>query len=82
MRLPQRTHDSPILCVVLATTPAESRSAAKQGLEYRFQHRHQETFTEAIDGEHALALGHCIDGIDVINPLDAIQSALVNRIQA
>lgn len=69
-------------CVVLATIPAESRSAAKQGLEDRLQHLHQETFTEAYDGEHTSALGHCIDGIDVITPLDAIQSALVSHIQA
>ena len=53
-----------------------------KGGQDRLQHGQQEPLTDALDGERAWELGDLIDGIDVINALDAIQIALVNRIQA
>ena len=53
-----------------------------KGVQDLRQHGHEEPLTDTLDGEHALELSHLIDGIDVINALDAIQVPLVNRIQA
>jgi hypothetical protein len=54
----------------------------RKGLQDRRQHRQQEPLADAFDREHALKLRHRIDGIDVIDALDAIQIALVDGIQA
>lgn len=72
----------PVVDIFRAVIGVEAADDKGKGLQDELEHRHQETFADASDGEHALELGDLIDGVDVIDPFDAIQIALVYGIQA
>ena len=40
----------------------EAVDGKREGLKDRAEYRDQEAFADALDGEHALELGHLIDG--------------------
>ena len=40
----------------------------------------RKTFADALDREHALELGDFVYRVDMVNPFDAVQIALVNRV--
>ena len=51
-------------------------------LEVRFEHGEEKAFGDGLDAADVLVLCDLVDGVDVIHPLDTIEVALVNGVDA
>jgi len=60
----------------------EAFEEERESIEEIGQYRHQEALADARDREHALELSYLIDGVDVVDALEAVEIALMDGIQA
>ena len=66
--------------VLRAVVGVEGQDGEGEALEEGFEYRQQEAFGDALDRADELELGDRIDEVDVVEPLDAVQIPLMDRI--
>ena len=81
MQLVEQRRD-PLVDVLGAIVGVESLDWKGIRLEVRFEHGEEKAFGDGLDAADVLVLCDRVDGVDVIHPLDAIEVALVNGVDA
>ena len=81
MQLVEQRRD-PLVDVLGAIVGVESLDWKGIRLEARFEHGEEKAFGDGLDAADVLVVCDLVDGVDVIHPLDAIEVALVNGVDA
>ena len=72
----------PVVDVLRAIVGVEALDGKGEGLDEGLEHRQQEALGDAFDRAYELELGDLVDEIDVVEALDAVEVALMDRVDA